>query len=85
MNSPSVFLVQYSEFDRVFNLLQGLEQLLVIFRIDIRDGITDLRIGHQKLPHNIDIVRGKDRIDLSHNPRNILVNVYQPMRLLHSW
>ena len=84
-NYPACALIQHAELNRLLNLFKTLEQGFIVFRIDVCDHIADIRVRHQKLPNNIDVVFSKYGVDLSHNPRNVLVDVYQAMRFLHTW
>src|SRR5690606_24919949 len=66
----------------MFDCAKFCDHFLVVLFVDIRDHITNCLVCLKVLTNDIDTVFGEHVVDLGQDSRNVIVNVYQAMRVL---
>lgn len=68
-------LIKQPKLYRMLNTFQFIEYAGIIAWFYVRNYITDLRVGHQKLAYNIDIMPGENIIYFGQYARYVFMDV----------
>ena len=77
-----LFSVQYPRPDGVFDAIKLFEECFIVLLVDIEHHITDLLIGFEILPQDIDIHIRKDSVDFGKYTRFVFMDVKDPVGVL---
>ena len=78
---PNHFLVKHPETDRSFDLFHFLNKFFCIIFGNIYDHVADMLVGFEVLAGDIDIVFGKNLVQLRQHTRYVRVDVQQAVRV----